>query len=747
MLDLYSDESNNGRAAFLSTIFGQNQGYICIAAMHASHRDNFKEKFFVFPDQMPEALRYIASLIDQYNIYVCPQILEKPIRQKEHVSITNCAWADLDTCKPDNLYIEPSVVVESSPGRWQAYWIFERPVDVDDTEDLCRRIAYKHAHQGADRSGWDLTQLLRVPLTYNFKYKHTPSNEHPVVSVTSWEPSKFRLKDFERHYPDVAEHIPVKVPKPTDEELPDKTGLDILNDIRIKVNPRLWQLFNETPQTDSWSEPLWNLQMLCFEAGLSREETFIVARDAACNKYERDGRPEIQLWKDVCRAWAQQEMQLRLLTQGVVGDIEKSLLTNEERERVSKQPKTFVERYQEWARTLGDAAHQYHQAGAFVALSSLLAGAVRLPTSFGTIIPNLWFMILADTTLTRKTTSMDIAMDMIEQIDSNTILATDGSIEGLLTSLATRPGIPSVFLRDEFSGLLEAMSKKDYMAGMPELLTKLYDAKMQRRVLRKEVIEVREPVLILFAGGIKERVTQLLSFEMVSSGFMPRFIFITAESDPNKLKPIGPPTGTTRDTGEHIRNELQSIYDHYRRVVALQVEGVKNPIERPMTFDVELTEDAWFRYNKFEADMYDIGLASDRPDVITPMYDRLSKSILKAAVLLAAARQRADNVIVTEDDILRAIMYGEQWRVHAREVMRHVGKGHNEKRLESVHRQIARKPGITRSEVMQYHHLSAREATEVFQTLIQRGLVNASKAGKTEVLNSLVEPSEVRSGK
>src|SRR5690606_32174212 len=119
---------------------------------------------------------------------------------------------------------------------------------------------------------------------------------------------------------------------------------------------------------------------------------------------------------------------------------------------------------------------------------------------------------------------------------------------------------PSVFLRDEFSGLLEQMTKKDYMAGMAELLTKLYDGKMQKRILRKETVEVREPILILFAGGIKNKVTRILTHEQVSSGFMPRFIFITAESDISTLKPLGPPTQKTINTGDAIRNELIDIY-------------------------------------------------------------------------------------------------------------------------------------------------------------------------------------------
>jgi hypothetical protein len=278
------------------------------------------------------------------------------------------------------------------------------------------------------------------------------------------------------------------------------------------------------------------------------------------------------------------------------------------------------------------------------------------------------------------------------------------------------------------------MTKKDYMSGMPELLTKLYDGKFQKRMLRKEVIEVRDPCLIIFAGGIKERMQQLLSFEQVSSGFIPRFVFITAESDVSRLKPLGPPTGQTLTHGEAIQKELLEIYNHYRTFIKIEIGDRGNVAEMPKKWDCQLTTDAWVRYNKLESQLMDSGLKADRPDLMTPIYDRLSKSILKAAMLLSASRQRGDDVLISEDDILRAIMYGEQWRVHAREMVQGIGKGTFEKQLDAVYRQISRSPGVGRSSVMQYHHLTARSANEIFETLRQRGLITSQKAGRSERL-------------
>jgi predicted transcriptional regulator len=351
-------------------------------------------------------------------------------------------------------------------------------------------------------------------------------------------------------------------------------------------------------------------------------------------------------------------------------------------------------------------------------------------------------MILADTTLTRKSTAMDIATDLLAEIDDDAIMATDGSIEGLLTSLGTRPSRPSIFLRDEFSGLLEMITKKDYYAGMPELLTKLYDGKLQKRLLRKETIEVRDPCLLVFAGGIKNKITGLLTFEHVSSGFMPRFIFITAESDITRVRPLGPPTDWTDSNRSAIIDELRDLYDYYHQEEEFMIKGTEIKSSGPKKFVAQLTPEAWARYNALETEMLDVGMHAERPEIMTPVYDRLAKSILKSAVLLSCTRQKANPVVVEEEDIVRAAVYGESWRMYVRDVMNNVGLGPYERQLHNINNAIIKNPGVGRSQLMQNYHLNARDASAIFETLEQRGLISRHKngSGRAEVFH----PTEIR---
>lgn len=717
------------RGTFFKLIFGQTSGLVCIAIMSGSNKKNFTEQFFKYPEDLPQMLKHIQDNVQGSNIYFCPQLLRDKKRTKESVEVTPNIWSDLDSCRPENMLVEPTVVIESSPDRYQAFWVLEEPIDPDDAEDTSRRIAYHHADQGADRSGWDLTQLLRVPFTFNYKYGSGKSV--PEVKIISANRSLYRTKDFS-DYPETPEYQITDVPMPSPEDLPESAE-DLLQARRMTLNPLIWSFFADEPPTHTWSQALWNLEMLLFESGFKREEVYVIVREARCNKYARDGKPAILLWKDVCRAEQKAMLHSQLLAPKTVETV--TLISEEEKSRVDANGDTFVERYIAWASALGDAAPQYHQAGAFIILAGLLSGSVRLPTSFGTIIPNMWFMILADTTLTRKTTSMDIAMDLVMEVEEDVVMATDGSLEGLLTGLSSRPGQPSIFLRDEFSGLLESMTKKDYMAGMAELLTKLYDGKMQKRMLRKEVIEVRDPRLILFAGGIKNRITSLLTFEQVSSGFIPRFIFITAESDLSRLRPIGPPTTKSTGNRDAILDELKDISRQYNQTQVLHIEKLKAEIKQKVIFDATMTEEAWLRYNKLETTLLQAGLKHAQSEVMTPIGDRLAKSILKAAILLAASRQRTPDIVIEEIDILTAIKYGEQWRAHAEEVIGNIGKGEAERKLDLILHAVQRKPGgVSRSTLMQHYHLDSRTATMAFETLEQRGLITRQKAGRTELL-------------
>lgn len=710
------------REDFFKLVFGSETGYVCIS--YKSHLDrSMREKFFQYPDQLEAMCEDIDRVaLTLTHVYFCPQLLSEPRRIKETVSKCTVLWADLDTCNPQYLQTPASIVVQSSTGRWQALWRLESTLAPIVAEDICRRIAYFHAEQGADRSGWDLTQLLRVPYTPNYKYGDI--NTAPIVLVTTTTPALYRVEDFSS-YPEYDAFKFASAPMPLIGDLPSEPPLDILQRYRTTIHPDVFGLFALEPEmAEDWSKQQWKLVNLCVEAGLSQEETFVVLKNAKCNKYARDYRPESVMWKEVNKAYVLHMESHKMVPTPttVVPEI-----ISEAEIRIVQARDTFVERYIKWASELTDAARQYHQAGAFTILSAVISGAVRLPTSFGTIRPNMWFMLLADTTLTRKTTAMDIASELLFEVSPDSFFTNDGSAEGILSGLKDRTRQPSIYLRDEFTGLLDAIAHKDYMSGMAEHLTKLYDGKTLKRLLRKEEIIVKDPVFIIFAGGTKTRTQELVNEDLINSGFIPRFVFITAVPDPSLIKPVGPPKKRNQQERKEIKDELFSIYDFYNRPrLIVMPDGITEASIKP-ELEAVMTQEAWDRYNQLEMTLTNAALTSDLPH-LTPVYDRLAKSTLKAAILIAASNTNDGNLVeIGLDDVLHAIYYCRHWHAYVSEIVNGIGKNADERIIDKIMQYILKtgKIGAARSDIMRLFKLDSRRADLLITTIVQRRLVFA----------------------
>ena len=91
----------------------------------------------------------------------------------------------------------------------------------------------------------------------------------------------------------------------TEEPLPDLTelpnGMELLG--RPDVPERIRELFSNEPKGE-WSGPLWELEHRLREAGFTAAETLAVCWGSACNKYERDGRPIEDMWKEILKNYA-----------------------------------------------------------------------------------------------------------------------------------------------------------------------------------------------------------------------------------------------------------------------------------------------------------------------------------------------------------------------------------------------------------------------------------------------------------
>ena len=702
------------RLGFLELLFGTSKGYLCLATTDPrAPKTSFKQRFFDWPRESIKAENYILSVEVHHNVYFCVNLLSQMERKKSNCLPTDVVWADLDKVNPDELTtLPPPIVIQSSPGRWQAFWRLTSKLDPFDAERYSRRIAYEI---DADLSGWDLTQLLRVPLTKNFKY-------HPPAEIVLERALETRAQPelFEKAVEAPPEEAPLtKLPTPT--EIIKKPE-EIIAFYSSKLDmPKFLALYTYDHDEDAdWSKLLWTLEIMCFSAGMEAEEVFIIAKSASVNKYERDGRPVEHLWREVIKAGE------------TFGNLppEKELL---ELPQLVGEPatETFIDKYKDWALEATDATPEFHELSAMILLSSIMSASVRLDTSYGPIAPNLWGMVLGDSTVTRKTTSMKMAIDFLTALEPEMVVATDGSVEGILTAIATRPNKVSLFFRDEISGLFDSINKRDYLSTMPQTFASLYDVpQVFTRILRKETIRIESPAFVFYGGGIRDRVYQHINESWIESGFMPRFLIVSGEFNEEDMRLTGPPTELVTTHRKALTEQLADFYENYAAEVEINVGGV--PMTMPPRILAELTTDAWTRYQAIEKELTIKGYGSLIRNVALPTFDRMSKSILKMAVILACARQEPvkNRVTVDEDDVINAAWYGQKWGRHSVELILNAGKAPVEKELDIVYNKIANNPGILRSTLMQHLHLTSKSATELLTTLEDRGMIRHQKQGR-----------------
>lgn len=258
--------------------------FFCISTK--SKTKGWKDHFFSRGD-FDDIKEFLEDNADK-DLYFCPHGFTKARRLKEYAEIPKMLWADLDECDPRELKeLMPTIAWESSPGRFCGIWY----LDTFMTEELNQKLSYKI---GADRGGWDLTQVLRIPGTLNYKYESTPK----VRTLWSDGP-EYATRDIEKHLPKEKVSLDKKVIKG-----------NIANELYRKYEKKFsgWlrrELINGKPKPGKRSEVIWKLSHELIEAGCSRDEAFELLRVSPWNKFKdrRDG--EEQLRRELNKALAQ----------------------------------------------------------------------------------------------------------------------------------------------------------------------------------------------------------------------------------------------------------------------------------------------------------------------------------------------------------------------------------------------------------------------------------------------------------
>jgi hypothetical protein len=125
------------------------------------------------------------------DLYFSPMVFSGPHRRSNLATRSSRLWADLDEVNPRTIPddLTPAILWQTSPGRYAAVWMFGT-ARAETTE----RGGENHKLTialGADPSGWDTTQLLRVPGSANNKPGYRKGLRGKLVHAenrhTEWE--------------------------------------------------------------------------------------------------------------------------------------------------------------------------------------------------------------------------------------------------------------------------------------------------------------------------------------------------------------------------------------------------------------------------------------------------------------------------------------------------------------------------------------------------------------------------------
>lgn len=664
---------------YFDFLYGEESGRFPVVLMD-ENRQYSREKWFTWPEQAEEAFSYIKSHRDE-DVVTTPALFKTARRAKLGAKVCRVVYADADTFNLEDLRCAPSLIVHTSEDKTHIYFALEDSTDPIIAENLAHGLSKAHPKDltGMD-DGWPINKLLRVPGTTNTKYKH------PHMVRAEFTGTTYTEEEFASYYPPVHSGT-VEFREPGD--LPSYG--EALGAIRTSTTLESL-ITSRFAKGSSGSEALFKLQNELFRLGATDEVAFVVCKNSGLNKFARDGKENADalLWEDILRARAKvketifnadEELHLDRTIQPVKKNRTVDFLSDSEKNALEP---TFIDSYIDWASSKTDAARVFHVASAFTILSTVFSDFGHAMPKFGRLPLNMWFMVLGETTRSRKSTTRGQMLSFIRALSDddefNYDLGSDFTPEALDNALLDRPHRSGIVHRDEVQGFFKELDSKAYMAGAKGKLTELYDGHVSGK-LRATGDNKRRPSvpvsLVLFVMGIRDHVADYLTQEDFQSGFLTRFIYVEAEAPPRTKESDYLEQADVNEVsaGDPIFRELVDNVEQSRMFWA-DFNDSAGP-----TVPVPCAKDAWERLNLFITDVLNAAEGEERYAIIEASSQRLTLSILKAATLLAMM----DCCEQVELKHMRAaINYCDTWFVHMVNMANRISESNWKRRLDGL---------------------------------------------------------------
>jgi len=241
---------------------------------------------FKWPEDKAKILAHMAEH-EQHDLYWCPSVFEGTSRTTELAADEHALWADLDGADPRQVEpaYAPTIAWESSPGRFQALWIIGQG-DIQGASwpgNENQKLTY---FLGADPSGWDTTQLLRVPAWPNYKPEYRGTAGEVPEGTILWTNGRTYLPDDFSDLPEIQGALPSSaLENAVTDEIDSVDRHAVIGRIRLKINKKARDILGAREVSGDRSESLWYLIRCLADVGCSVPEIVAIVRETPWNKF------------------------------------------------------------------------------------------------------------------------------------------------------------------------------------------------------------------------------------------------------------------------------------------------------------------------------------------------------------------------------------------------------------------------------------------------------------------------------
>lgn len=275
----------------LSRIWGKRSGYVFLpwikgdAKDKATRRTSYHEgKAFKWPADQADIYQHLKDR-ERDDLYFAPNVFKGKRRVEELAMPERVLYADLDPVDPRTLSDQPTIAWETSPDRYQAVWMMN-----EEREGASKASRENHrltAAIGADPSGWDTTQLLRVPGRPNFKFDYAtgPENGVETAGLLWGSGPRYTWEDFQ-DLPEVGSVIEPMVETMDEEVLDQIDRHEVWARIKLKLPHRVRELYlSRSDGGMDRSDVMWDIARSLADVGCTSLEIVALLRTTVWNKF------------------------------------------------------------------------------------------------------------------------------------------------------------------------------------------------------------------------------------------------------------------------------------------------------------------------------------------------------------------------------------------------------------------------------------------------------------------------------